>query len=61
MGWMTDDLDAEMRRLRDAGVEFLDFEAGDVKTENGVAENDEIRSAWFQDTEGNTVCITQRK
>lgn len=60
MGWMTDDLDAEMRRLREAGVEFLDFETEGLKTEHGVAEGDGMRSAWFQDTEGNTVCLTQR-
>ena len=26
MSWKTDDLDAEMARLREAGVEFMDFE-----------------------------------
>jgi catechol 2,3-dioxygenase-like lactoylglutathione lyase family enzyme len=59
MVWMTDDLDAEMKRLRDAGVEFDDFEIPDMKTENGVVANDEMKSAWFHDSEGNILCITQ--
>ncbi len=59
MVWMTDDLDAEMQRLRDAGVEFEDFEIPGMKTENGVVTNDEMKSAWFRDSEGNILCITQ--
>lgn len=59
MVWMTDDLDAEMRRLRDAGIEFEDFEIPGMKTEKGVVVTDEMRSAWFRDSEGNILCITQ--
>ena len=59
MVWMTDDLDAEMRRLRDAGIEFEDFEIPGMKTENGVVTTDEMKSAWFRDSEGNILCITQ--
>lgn len=59
MIWQTDDLDAEMNRLRGAGVEFLDFEIPGLKTENGVAMNDETKTAWFNDSEGNILAITQ--
>jgi catechol 2,3-dioxygenase-like lactoylglutathione lyase family enzyme len=59
MIWVTDDLDAEMRRLRDAGVEFDDFEIPGLKTENGVAMNDETKTAWFHDSEGNILAISQ--
>jgi catechol 2,3-dioxygenase-like lactoylglutathione lyase family enzyme len=59
MEWRTDDLDAEMRRLRDAGVEFEDFEIPGMKTENGVVTTDEMKSAWFRDSEGNIIAITQ--
>jgi catechol 2,3-dioxygenase-like lactoylglutathione lyase family enzyme len=61
MVWMTDDLDGEMRRLRGAGVEFLDFELADMRTEGGVASTDEMRSAWFLDSEGNVLCITEMR
>ncbi len=57
----TDDLDAEMRRMRDRGVMFEDFEIpGLMKTENGVVADEESRTAWFRDSEGNFICIAQR-
>ncbi|MGN6744170.1 MAG: VOC family protein [Amnibacterium sp.] len=61
MAWMTDDLDAEMDRLKRAGVVFEEFEIPGMKTENGVVETDEMKSAWFRDSEGNIIAITQRK
>jgi catechol 2,3-dioxygenase-like lactoylglutathione lyase family enzyme len=61
MVWMTDDLDAEMSRMRSAGVVFDEFEIPGMRTENGVAETDEMRSAWFRDSEGNILCIAERR
>jgi catechol 2,3-dioxygenase-like lactoylglutathione lyase family enzyme len=61
MVWMTDDLDAEMARMRDAGVVFEEFEIPGMRTEGGVVETDEMRSAWFRDSEGNILCLTQRR
>ncbi len=56
----TDDLDQEMRRLRDRGVVFEDFEIpGVMKTENGVVTDSEGRTAWFRDSEGNFICISE--
>jgi catechol 2,3-dioxygenase-like lactoylglutathione lyase family enzyme len=59
MEWRTDDLDAEMRRMREAGIEFEEFEIPGMKTENGVVANDDMKSAWFRDSEGNILAITQ--
>jgi predicted enzyme related to lactoylglutathione lyase len=59
MCWSTDNLDAEMTRLRGHGVVFEDFEIPGMKTVNGVATNEEGRTAWFRDSEGNFICITQ--
>ncbi|RYV50808.1 VOC family protein [Pengzhenrongella frigida] len=59
MSWMTDDLDADMARLRARGVVFEDYDIPGMKTVNGVATTDETRAAWFRDTEGNFLCITQ--
>jgi catechol 2,3-dioxygenase-like lactoylglutathione lyase family enzyme len=58
----TDDLDAEMRMMRERGVMFEEFEIPDVmKTENGIVTDDEgSRTAWFRDSESNFLCITQR-
>ncbi len=57
--WLVDDLDAEMRRLRDAGVTFEDYDQPGLTTEDGVAEADGAKAAWFKDSEGNILCLTQ--
>jgi catechol 2,3-dioxygenase-like lactoylglutathione lyase family enzyme len=59
MGWSTDDLDADMTELRERGVVFEEYDLPGLKTENGVAFVGTERSAWFTDTEGNTICISQ--
>jgi predicted enzyme related to lactoylglutathione lyase len=59
MCWVTEDLDSEMARLRERGVQFEDYDIPGMKTENGVATIEDTRSAWFRDSEGNFLCITQ--
>jgi predicted enzyme related to lactoylglutathione lyase len=59
MCWMTDDLDAEMARLRERGVVFEDYDIPGLTTVNGVATADNMRTAWFRDSEGNFLCISQ--
>lgn len=61
MGWLTDDLESEMATLREHGVIFEEYDTPDLKTVDGVAETDTMKSAWFRDTEGNFLCITQLK
>jgi catechol 2,3-dioxygenase-like lactoylglutathione lyase family enzyme len=60
MGWMSDDLDAEMNSLRERGVVFEEYDVPGMKTTNGVATMDGLKAAWFRDTEGNFICISQR-
>jgi catechol 2,3-dioxygenase-like lactoylglutathione lyase family enzyme len=57
----TDDLDAEMTRMRSAGVVFEEFEIPGMQTHDGVVETAEMRSAWFRDSEGNILCVTERR
>jgi catechol 2,3-dioxygenase-like lactoylglutathione lyase family enzyme len=60
MGWEVDDLDREMEELRGRGVTFEDYDFPGLKTENGVATSDWGKAAWFLDSEGNILNITQR-
>ena len=60
MGWLTDDLDAEMTRLRERGVVFEDFEIPGMTTTNGVATMNDAKAAWFRKSEGNFPYIMQR-
>jgi predicted enzyme related to lactoylglutathione lyase len=57
--FLVDDLDAEMRDLRARGVEFEDYDMPGLKTDHGVAEFDGGRGAWFKDSEGNIISLTQ--
>ena len=57
MNFVTDDLDAEMADLRSRGVTFEDYDFPGLKTENGVAEYDGGRGAWFKDSEGNILAV----
>lgn len=57
--WMTPDVQAEVARLRQAGVVFEEYDMPGLKTENGIATSDQERAAWFKDSEGNILCVAQ--
>jgi len=59
MGWSTSDLDADVDELRQRGVVFEEYDLPGLRTENGIAFVGTERSAWFKDTEGNTICLSQ--
>ncbi|MES2094492.1 MAG: VOC family protein [Actinomycetota bacterium] len=60
MGWMSDDLESEMARMRDHGVVFEEYDVPGMKTVDGIATMDGMKAAWFRDSEGNFICISQR-
>jgi catechol 2,3-dioxygenase-like lactoylglutathione lyase family enzyme len=60
MGWEVDNLDREMEELRGRGVKFEDYDQPGLKTENGVVTSEWGKGAWFLDSEGNILSITQR-
>ena len=57
--WSTNDLDAEMAELRSNGVVFEEYDFPGLKTENGVAANEDGRAAWFKDSEGNILALSE--
>jgi len=59
MGWSTADLDGTMAELRARGVVFEDYDFPGLKTENGVAFVGTERSAWFKDSEGNIIAVSE--
>jgi len=59
MGLSTAHLDDDMAELRGRGVEFEEYDFVGLKTDNGITFVGTERSAWFKDTEGNTICISQ--
>ena len=55
----VEDFDAEMKELRDKGVHFEEYDMPNLKTHEGVAEMDGMKGAWFKDSEGNILAITE--
>jgi predicted enzyme related to lactoylglutathione lyase len=58
--WSVDDVEAEVAALRSRGVVFEEYDAPGIKTVNGIATGGGAKTAWFKDTEGNILAISQR-
>ena len=59
MEWSVDDVRAEMAELRKRGVTFDTFEMDGVEWDDGLATMGDYLGAWFKDSEGNTIALTQ--
>jgi catechol 2,3-dioxygenase-like lactoylglutathione lyase family enzyme len=59
--WRVDDLAAELAELRSRGVEILEYDTPELKTENGIADTGDALHAWFMDPGKNTLGIDQDK
>ena len=58
--WTVDDVAAEVAALRARGVKFEDYDMPGLKTVDGIATGGGAKTAWFKDTEGNILAISQR-
>lgn len=52
------DVVATVKELKANGVAFEDYDTPDLKTVDGIAEMGGMKGAWFKDTEGNILAIT---
>lgn len=57
----VDNIEAEMSELGAKGIVFEEYDMPQmhIKTINGLATMDGTKMAWFKDTEGNILSITQ--
>lgn len=53
------DISSEVHDLEARGVHFADFDSGDLRTENHIATMGREKAAWFNDSEGNVLCLHQ--
>lgn len=61
MGFMVTDLRKEVAELKEHGLEFEHYDMPGLKTDaDGVAEMEGELAAWFKDSEGNMIALTQR-
>ena len=59
-GFTVRGIEEVMAGLRERGVEFLEYDMGDMgKTQDGLMSFGEYKVAWFKDSEGNIIEISQ--
>jgi catechol 2,3-dioxygenase-like lactoylglutathione lyase family enzyme len=58
--WEVDDVESEVAELKSRGVAFEEYDMGQLKTVNSIATGGGAKTAWFKDTEGNILAISQR-
>jgi len=57
--FMVDNIENEVYHLKEKGIVFEEYDLPNLKTINSVATSGNYKSAWFKDTEGNIIAITQ--
>ena len=56
--WHVDDVQSEVKALKDKGVTFETYDMPGVQWDEGIANMGGMGyAAWFKDSEGNTLCI----
>jgi predicted enzyme related to lactoylglutathione lyase len=58
--WAVNDVEAEVADLKARGVVFEEYDMPGIKTKNSVATEGGAKTAWFKDTEGNILAVSQR-
>jgi len=59
IGFSTSDIRKEVAELRARGVVFEEYDLPEFKTEDAVATTGPNLTAWFKDSEGNTIGLVQ--
>ena len=58
LSFTTDDIESEVREMRGHGVSFEDYDMPGLKTVGGIATMGGFHSAWFKDSEGNILAVS---
>ncbi len=58
--WTVDDVEAEVADLKAKGIVFEEYNMPGIKTKNSIATAGGAKTAWFKDTEGNILAVSQR-
>jgi predicted enzyme related to lactoylglutathione lyase len=58
--WQVDDVEAEVAELKARGVKFEEYDMPGVTMKNSIATGGGAKTAWFKDTEGNILAVSQR-
>jgi len=58
--WDVADIEEEVRLLKSRGVAFQRYDLPGVEWQNDIASIPGGRTAWFEDSEGNVMCLDER-
>jgi catechol 2,3-dioxygenase-like lactoylglutathione lyase family enzyme len=58
--WTVDDIVGEVADLKARGVVFEEYDMPGLKTVNSIATGGGAKTAWFKDSEGNILAVSQR-
>jgi predicted enzyme related to lactoylglutathione lyase len=58
--WQVKDVEAEVAELKARGVTFEEYDMPGVTMRNSIATGGGAKTAWFKDTEGNILAVSQR-
>jgi predicted enzyme related to lactoylglutathione lyase len=58
-GWEVEDLEAVVADLKSKGVVFEEYDTPDYKTVDGIASFGDAKAAWFKDSEGNILALSE--
>ena len=58
--WSVEDVAAEVADLKRRGVVFEEYDMPGLKTVNSIATGGGAKTAWFKDSEGNILAVSQR-
>jgi len=58
--WQVDDVEAEVAELKRRGVKFEEYSMPGMTMKNSILTRGGAKTAWFKDTEGNTLAVSQR-
>jgi catechol 2,3-dioxygenase-like lactoylglutathione lyase family enzyme len=58
--WQVKDVEAEVAELKKRGVQFEEYDMPGVTMKNSIATGGGAKTAWFKDTEGNILAVSQR-
>ena len=58
--WVVADVEAEVADLKRRGVTFEEYDMPGIRTLNSVATGGGAKTAWFKDTEGNILAVSQQ-
>jgi predicted enzyme related to lactoylglutathione lyase len=58
--WSVDNVEREVAELKSRGVVFEEYDMPGIKMQNSIATGGGAKTAWFKDSEGNILAVSQR-